>query len=217
MDTGHPPRGRQRQAERNDALVLRAAREAFAELGWDAPVSDIARRAGVGMGSLYRRYGSKEDLVQRIREDGAARSVDALTAAMAAEPDDPWAALVRYLRSMVAGGPVSTLPALGGRLPATPLLDATVGRLRSLLTELLRRCRRAGAVRDDVRPSDLVLVLQLAMARFPCGEPARADALRLRYLDVMLAGLRAGAAGHPLRGPAPTWPELNAMWNAVPD
>src|ERR1700722_4204909 len=59
-------RGRQQEAARNDRRVLDAAREVFATQGWDAPVSAVAERAGVGMGSLYRRYGSKTELLQRL-------------------------------------------------------------------------------------------------------------------------------------------------------
>ncbi|MFD3619486.1 helix-turn-helix domain-containing protein [Streptomyces sp. NPDC058676] len=61
------PRGSRREAARNDARLLQAAREVFAERGWDAPVSEIARRAGIGMGSLYRHYPSKALLAQRMR------------------------------------------------------------------------------------------------------------------------------------------------------
>ncbi|MET9463887.1 helix-turn-helix domain-containing protein [Streptomyces sp. NPDC006544] len=57
-------------ADRNDERVLRAAREVFAEHGWNAPVSEIARHAGMGMGSLYRRYPAKEDLAQALRVQG---------------------------------------------------------------------------------------------------------------------------------------------------
>ena len=69
-----PRRGRQAEAERNDRVVLEAARDVFVAYGAGAPVSAVAKRAGVGMGSLYRRYGSKAELLQRLcvlaMEDG---------------------------------------------------------------------------------------------------------------------------------------------------
>ena len=128
------PRGRQREAGRNDARLFQAAREVFAERGWDAPVSEIARRAGIGMGSLYRRFPSKELLAQRMRIAGMEELVAQARAAIAEEPD-PWSALARFLRDVLSvqqpGSPL--LPLVGGRVPApNENLDAP-GRLRAVL------------------------------------------------------------------------------------
>jgi AcrR family transcriptional regulator len=68
---------------------MQAAREVFAELGWDAPVSEIARRAGIGMGSLYRRYPSKELLAQRMRMVGMEQLVTQARAALVRQPPRP--------------------------------------------------------------------------------------------------------------------------------
>ena len=115
---GGAPRGRRREADRNDVRLMRAARAAFAELGWDAPVSEIARRAGIGMGSLYRRYPSKEALAQRMRVLAMDRLTEQATAASARHPD-PWTAFTAFLRDAVSdqepGGPLLRL--LGQRWP----------------------------------------------------------------------------------------------------
>ncbi|MGW3465914.1 TetR/AcrR family transcriptional regulator, partial [Streptomyces olivaceoviridis] len=112
------PRGRQREADRNDARLFQAAREVFAERGWDAPVSEIARRAGIGMGSLYRRYPSKELLAQHMRIAGMEQLVRQARTALAEEPD-PWTALVRFFRDALAdqgaGGPLLPLVAATSR------------------------------------------------------------------------------------------------------
>lgn len=108
------PRGRRREADRNDARLMQAAREVFAELGWDAPVSEIARRAGIGMGSLYRRYPSKELLAQRMRVMGMEQLVAQARTAFAEEPD-PWAAFARFLRNALGPGCSRSAAPAGGR------------------------------------------------------------------------------------------------------
>ncbi|WP_326738417.1 TetR/AcrR family transcriptional regulator [Streptomyces sp. NBC_01022] len=208
------PRGRQVQAEANDARVLRAARAAFAEFGWDAPVSVIAKRAGVGMGSLYRRYPTKDDLARHVQVDG----LDRWTALVegAAERLGPWDALVSALRAaLTQGGEVSMLPVIGGRFASSPEVDAASARLEHALGALVRRAVDEGFLRPDVTLADLVLLLQLLGSRLP-GSPDRVDELRARYLDLTLAALRAPAAG-PLAGPAPQWPELLSFWNVRED
>ncbi|MFB7593770.1 TetR/AcrR family transcriptional regulator [Streptomyces sp. NPDC056160] len=210
------PRGRQREADRNDARLFRAAREVFAERGWDAPVSEIARRAGIGMGSLYRRYPSKELLAQRMRIAGMEQLVAQARTALAEEPG-PWAAFVRFLRDALSaqGGAGPLLPLVGGRLPATEEIAAARDRLRAALEELVGSAHRAGVLRTDFTSADVPLLLEHLSVRIPVtGE--RATALHLRYLDLVLAGLRTQAATEPgvLPGPAPHWGELSELWNA---
>lgn len=210
------PRGRQREADRNDARLMQAAREVFAERGWDAPVSEIARRAGVGMGSIYRRYPSKELLAQRMRIVGMEQLTTQARTALAEEPD-PWAAFARFLRDALSaqgsGGPL--LPLIGGRLPATDEVVHAADRMRAALDDLVASAHRAGVLRADFTAADIPLLLEHLTARMPVtGE--RATALHLRYLDLVLAGLRTSAADPPtaLPGPAPHWTELRELWNA---
>jgi AcrR family transcriptional regulator len=210
------PRGRRREADFNDIRVLRTAREVFAEQGCDAPVSEIARRAGVGMGSLYRRYPSKVQLAQRIRIVGMDQLV-ALAHTALTEESDPWAAFARFLRDALSaeslGSPL--LPLLGGRLPATDEVDAAAERLKTALDELVGRAHQVGALRADFVSADIPLLLEHLTIRLPVsGE--RAEVLHLRCLDLALAGLRAAAVSPSavLSQPAPDWAELREMWNA---
>ncbi|MGP3952878.1 TetR/AcrR family transcriptional regulator [Streptomyces sp. 7N604] len=96
-------------AQRNLEHVLRAAREVFGELGYGAPMEDVARRARVGVGTVYRRFPSKDVLVRRIAEEETARLTDQARAALGQE-EEPWSALSRFLRTSVASGAGRLLP-----------------------------------------------------------------------------------------------------------
>ncbi|MEV5885385.1 helix-turn-helix domain-containing protein [Streptomyces sp. NPDC052020] len=96
-------------AQRNLEHVLRAAREVFGELGYGAPMEDVARRARVGVGTVYRRFPSKDVLVRRIAEEETSRLTDQARAALVQE-DEPWSALSRFLRTSVASGAGRLLP-----------------------------------------------------------------------------------------------------------
>jgi AcrR family transcriptional regulator len=96
-------------ARRNLEHVLRAAREVFGELGYGAPMEDVARRARVGVGTVYRRFPSKDVLVRRIAEEETARLTQQARTALGQE-NDAWSALSRFLRTSVASGAGRLLP-----------------------------------------------------------------------------------------------------------
>lgn len=96
-------------AQRNLEHVLRAAREVFGELGYGAPMEDVARRARVGVGTVYRRFPSKDVLVRRIAEEETSRLTEQARVALGQE-EDPWQALSRFLRTSVASGAGRLLP-----------------------------------------------------------------------------------------------------------
>lgn len=96
-------------AQRNLEHVLRAAREVFGELGYGAPMEDVARRARVGVGTVYRRFPSKDVLVRRIAEEETSRLTDQVRSALGQE-EEPWSALSRFLRTSVASGAGRLLP-----------------------------------------------------------------------------------------------------------
>ena len=114
-------------AQRNLEHVLRAAREVFGEAGYGAPMEDVARRARVGVGTVYRRFPSKDVLVQRIAQEETARLADQARAALAQE-DQGWPALARFLQMSVASGAGRLLPpsvlAAGERTSAGTSADA---------------------------------------------------------------------------------------------
>ncbi|MFH8932171.1 TetR/AcrR family transcriptional regulator [Streptomyces pristinaespiralis] len=96
-------------AQRNLEHVLRAAREVFGELGYGAPMEDVARRARVGVGTVYRRFPSKDVLVRRIAEEETSRLTEQARTALGQE-EEPWSALARFLRTSVASGAGRLLP-----------------------------------------------------------------------------------------------------------
>ncbi|MEU2506160.1 helix-turn-helix domain-containing protein [Streptomyces sp. NPDC007863] len=117
-------------AQRNLEHVLRAAREVFGELGYGAPMEDVARRARVGVGTVYRRFPSKDVLVRRIAEEETARLTEQARAALGQE-DEPWSALSRFLRTSVASGAGRLLPPqvlrVGADEPVPPVDDTEGG------------------------------------------------------------------------------------------
>ncbi|MBT2507315.1 helix-turn-helix transcriptional regulator [Streptomyces sp. ISL-98] len=113
-------------AQRNLEHVLRAAREVFGELGYGAPMEDVARRARVGVGTVYRRFPSKDVLVRRIAEEETSRLTDQARTALGQE-DEPWSALSRFLRTSVASGAGRLLPPQVLRVGVDVDADAGVG------------------------------------------------------------------------------------------
>ncbi|MFD8573051.1 TetR/AcrR family transcriptional regulator [Streptomyces sp. NPDC059639] len=118
-------------AQRNLEHVLRAAREVFGELGYGAPMEDVARRARVGVGTVYRRFPSKDVLVRRIAEEETSRLTDQARTALGQE-DEPWSALSRFLRTSVASGAGRLLPPQVLRVGVAdePAQDAVRGEAR---------------------------------------------------------------------------------------
>jgi AcrR family transcriptional regulator len=218
-------RGRQAEAERNDRLVLDAARQVFAEQGPDAPVSAVAQRAGVGMGSLYRRYGSKADLLRHLCLLAMRQTIEAAEDGLA--ESDPWAGLVGYVRACVGFGSGS-LGALAGTIESTPEMWQTSKRSRELLGALLTRAQQAGAVRPDLTVLDVAWLIELFGRHGPTwpappapSSPAPASAasveasggaVKNRLLAIALAGLRPAPAD-PLPGPAPTPDLYEQRWS----
>ncbi|MFE0422098.1 TetR/AcrR family transcriptional regulator [Streptomyces sp. NPDC058953] len=111
-------------AQRNLEHVLRAAREVFGELGYGAPMEDVARRARVGVGTVYRRFPSKDVLVRRIAEEETSRLTEQARTALGQE-EEPWSALSRFLRTSVASGAGRLLPPQVLRVQVDPADEVT--------------------------------------------------------------------------------------------
>jgi AcrR family transcriptional regulator len=193
--------GRMRaDAVRNRARILDAARDLVAETGVDAPMDEVARRAGLAVGTLYRHFPAKDDLVAAVVADSVGR-IAAMAEAALAEVDGgapPGPVLDRLFRAVADGHATDRVfKAAAGRLEApaafTGQLAAAVpggaeSRAAEAITALLGRARAAGAVRADLDLTDLVLLL----AGLP-GVDVPVER-RARYLDVVLAGLRPGGS-----------------------
>jgi AcrR family transcriptional regulator len=202
------PPVRRADAARNDERILAAARAVFID-DPDAPISAVARAAGVGIGALYRRHASKEELLRELCGDGLRRYTEAAEAALVAD-GDAWEQFAGFMRAAVDADASSLTVRLAGTFTPTPELYAAAARAGELNEELWARVREAEAVRPDAEVNDIALILeQLASIRL--GTPERTKALRHRYLALALDGLRASDGTLP--EPPPTDDELTERWN----
>jgi AcrR family transcriptional regulator len=175
-------------AVRNRARVLDAAREAFGEHGRDAQIEDGARRAGVGVGTVYRHFPTKDTLVEALAVDRWQEILDRMDAEALAL-DDPWEAFGQMFR--IAGSQhendrvfAEIACEIDGINPGPP--PAVQGQLNERAQTLIDRGHAAGVLRDDVKLEDLfpIFCSLAAINRFSTGDWRR-------YLDMLLDGLRA--------------------------
>ena len=207
-----PLSGRQAEARRNDRLILEAAREVFVA-DPDAPISAVAKRAGVGIGALYRRYPSKEELLRRLCAEGLQRYIAEAEAALA-DQGDPWAAFADFMHRIVDADTHSLTLRLAGTFSPTEELYGDSKKAQELNLRLFERTKTAGAIRPDVVVDDLSLLFeQLAAVRI--GDEERTHQLRRRYLVLLLDALRV-SSGSPLPGPPPSWEEIGRRWESQP-
>jgi AcrR family transcriptional regulator len=208
-DTEAPLSGRRREAARNDASILDAARSVFLE-DPSAPVAAVAARAKVGISALYRRYPSKEDLLRELARDGLVRYIADLETALA-DKGDPWSVYADCLTRILDGGSQALAQRLAGTFTPTPDLSALAQRAAALADEVHRTAQRRNALRGDVNPIDVVLLLETLSAIAMPGADG-GHALRRRYLALLLQALRAPGAG-PLPGSGPDPSELTGRWS----
>ena len=180
-------RSKRADALRNYEKLVAAGREAFTEADRSASLEDVARRAGVGIGTLYRHFPTRTDLVQAIYVD----EVEALSRSAGELSDDldPWEALTSWLGRFV--GYVATKKALADELFAVtdPERQAVFAGCRAMLYEagepLLRRAQDTGVVRPDVTIEEVVRLVA-GIAKIPADDPADIE----RVMAVALDGLR---------------------------
>ena len=202
--------GRQSEARRNDLAVLEAARDVFSAQGAGAPISAVAERAGVGMGTLYRRYGSKTELLQLLCLLAMEQALAAADTALAA--DDPWTGLTGYIRACVEMRS-GALAALAGQVEVTPAMQATAERGIAAAAEVVHRARLDGRLRADVTALDISLLIEAFSRRqADLPDPAEERNARDRLLAVALDGLQAVAAT-PLPGRAPSRERYVGRWD----
>jgi AcrR family transcriptional regulator len=174
-------------AARNRAKVLEAARAAFGEHGAEAQMDDIARRAGVGVGTVYRHFPTKEALAEALVEERFERKI-AYVRGVLGEPD-PWRALERCLEHCAETQEhdrawATALATMAGGVPAGPRAHQ-IDELLGLQEQLLQRARAAGVVREDLVAADMPpLYCGLASVVLAGVADWR------RYLELLLDGLR---------------------------
>lgn len=188
-------------AQRNRQRLLEAARELFAERGLSVTLDDIAHRAGVGVGTAYRRFRSRDELITALFEDRMHDILALADEAMAIE--NPWEGLVSFLTRMVElqasdrGLKEVMLGSAQGRERVARLRD----QLRPRGEALVARAKEAGMLRSDFDVSDVPLLQMMVAAIADVAPPDRPDLWR-RYLGLLVDGIRAeGTAREPLPEP----------------
>jgi AcrR family transcriptional regulator len=196
------PRPLRRDAERNRQRILTAAVEVINERGLQVSLDEVARHAGVGVGTVYRRFGTREELVEALFIDRI-ESIAALAEA-AAEAPDPWSGLVSFMEQMAE--------MLSGDLGLRHMLMfATYGqdkvsyarqRNAPLIARLIARAQAAGQLRVDLRPTDILFII-FALAEATQFVREVSPGIWRRYLSLALDGLRPERQGvTPLPVPA---------------
>ncbi len=191
-----------RDAERNRKLLLDAARELFAERGLTVTLDDIARRAGLGVGTAYRRFGSRNELIEALFDERMDEVIALADAALTLE--DPWEGLVQFLERLAAlqsenrGLKEILLGTSEGRARVARMRDE----MRPRAAELVARAQAAGALRPDFDGSDLPLLQMMVGAVADVAPPDRPDLWR-RFFALLIDGLRAPGVPRPELDPPP--------------
>jgi AcrR family transcriptional regulator len=210
----HSVHGRQAEARRNDLAVLEAARDVFGTRGTDAPISAVAERAGVGMGTLYRRYGSKNELLQHLCVLAMEQALEAADEALRA--DDPWAGLAGYVRACVELRS-GALASLAGRVETTAEMRRTARRGMTRMAEVVARAHDDGSLRADVTPLDVTWLIEQFSRRAPDPfDPEEERNARSRLVAIALDGLRARPA-EALPGRPPSRARYVNRWSVTGD
>jgi AcrR family transcriptional regulator len=200
-------------ARRNVQRLVTAARAAVTETGVDVTAHEIARRAGLGIGTFYRRLPSREALLEAVLADTIAELVAA--AREAAEHADPWTGFstfaVRFAELRAVSCGINQALAGNHRLD----LDTPLAQLRTQLQLLVERAQRAGSMRTDIDWRDVPFVLGGVVTDEHTIGLRAADQQWRRNLRIVLDGLRAPTQVHrtpepgPLADPAPSTPAGN--------
>lgn len=180
-------------ARRNRERLVASARELFAGAGLDVSVEEITHHAGLGMGTLYRHFPTKEELVDAVLEDGFAELVGAAEQAVADE--DAWAGFTGFLERALAlhAANRGLKDVLATREDGRRRAEAMRARIRPLLRRMIERAQAQGTLRPDFTAEDLPLVFWTGDRVIHATAAVAPDYWR-RYLALLLDGLRADAA-----------------------
>lgn len=192
-------KGLRADARRNRDLIVAAAQRLFLEQGVEVPLEEVARRAGVGIGTLYRRFPDRDALLRAVGEESLRRLADLAETAWREEPD-AWHALCRFLRGAVelrlGALPAKLEPHLHQRMRAGQDLHEMRQRIIAMILQMIEQAQADGALRADVGPGDVALLMTLNVYTPPDLPDEQAIP---RVVEIMLDGLRAGA-GPPIPG-----------------
>ena len=195
-----------RDAQRNRERLVASARNLFARDGVDASVVEITREAGVGMGTLYRHFPTKEELIDAVLEDAFSEIVGAAEQAVADE--DAWAGLVGFVEHVLGLHAVNRgmKDMLATRERGAERAEAMRDRIRPLMRRLVTRAQEQGKLRADFAPEDLAVLFWTGGRVIETTAAIAPDHWR-RFLGLLLDGMRAESAT-PLPAPPLTRTQL---------
>ncbi len=191
-----------RDAELNRQRILASAHTLFAERGLAVTLDDVADHAGLGVGTVYRRFSSRDQLIDALFEERVGELVALADEALALE--DPWQGLTTFLESLVAHQAAD-------RGLKEVMLGTTEGRervarireqLRPRAEQLIRHAQEAGELREDFSASDLPLMQLMLGAVAEVTTPECGELWR-RFLALLIDGMRAGGGPATPLEPAP--------------
>ncbi len=188
------PKSLRADARRNREAVLEAARRRFADDGIDAQIDDIARDAGVGVGTVYRHFPNKSDLIEALVEKRFELIAEEAEKALARAADDPWEAFKDYMYfSVELQASDRALSHLMASRPETMGKHARASGAFDALTKLVAQMKKAGVMRKDVIPEDIPMITCGLGRVIEAGNagPVGSDEAWKRFLAIALDGLRA--------------------------
>ncbi len=198
-------------ARDNRRRLLDAARDVFIEQGPSAPLDEIARRAGTGIATLYRRFPDRRALMREVVLDALQRTAEQARLAAGEEPD-PFRALVSYLHRAIDVRTAAVIPTLLGEVSFE---DGEMTRARdaasATVQALVDAAHRSGALRPDVTSGDLGMFIVRLSRPLRGIAPEYNDSLSHRHLDLLIDGLRPAHEAATLGGPAMTFDDLRRL------
>jgi AcrR family transcriptional regulator len=184
-----PDRPLRRDAELNRQRILKAASEVFARRGLDVTMDDIAHHAGVGVGTVYRRFPDKELLIDALFEDRIGRLTEVAEQALA--KSDPWEGLVLFLERGLAeqAADRGLKEVVLGTHHGRERVARARSQLKPIVDRLIERGKAAGVLRQDFESSDMAVIHLMLGAAVDFTESISAGTWR-RYMRLVLDGLR---------------------------
>jgi AcrR family transcriptional regulator len=181
-------------AERNRTRIIEAATAAFARRGLDVPLEEVADEAGVGIGTLYRRFSGRDELIGACFERRLAEYASAAEGALAAP--DGWTGFTGYVQRICAmqAADRGLADMLNRSLPNAKALEAHRARGYEVSVRLIQRAQAEGSLRADVVAEDLALLFMANAGVIDVTHRAAPDAWR-RFVAIFLDGLRTEGAG----------------------
>ncbi len=194
------PRPLRRDAERNRVRILASAQVLFAEHGVDVSLDDIARHAGVGIGTVYRRFPDREALIDELLEDKISELEAIAEAALAM--DDPWQGLVSFLERSQEKHAADRGLKQGLLVPTrgAERLAAARARIEPKINELIDRSKASGQLRPDFEVEDFPMIVEMITAVGEAGHDLAPDLWR-RYLRIIIDGIATSRDGGSDLGP----------------